>query len=74
MHHHTPHVPSATHVRVGLAIHPAIFCIVNALLAVINLASGGELWFQWPLLGWGIGGTVLRKWPDVSVSDAAAPI
>jgi hypothetical protein len=55
MHHHTPHVPSATHVRVSLAIHAATFCIVNALLAVINLTSGGNTWFQWPLLGWGIG-------------------
>jgi hypothetical protein len=55
MHHHTPHVPSATHARVSLAIHAATYCIVNALLVVINLASGGDTWFQWPLLGWGIG-------------------
>jgi hypothetical protein len=55
MHHHTPHVPSATHARVSLAIHAVTYCIVNALLVVINLVSGGDYWFQWPLLGWGAG-------------------
>ncbi len=55
MYHHTPHAPSATHVRVSLVIHAVTYCIISALLAVINLTSGGNVWFQWPLLGWGIG-------------------
>ena len=42
--------------RIGFYIHLAAFLIVNALLVFINLAtSNGPLWFQWPLLGWGLG-------------------
>jgi hypothetical protein len=39
----------------NLAIHAGCYVLVNALLVAINLSSGGDLWFQWPLLGWGIG-------------------
>lgn len=55
MHHHTPHVPSASHIRASLAIHAMAFCLINVLLVLINVSTGGDLWFQWPLLGWGAG-------------------
>ncbi len=36
--------------------HAATFVIVNLMLAVTNLlTSPSELWFLWPLLGWGVG-------------------
>ena len=42
--------------RIGFYIHLTAFLVVNASLIVINLVtSSGHLWFQWPLLGWGIG-------------------
>ena len=42
--------------KVGLYIHATVYAAVNVLLISINLSSGtGQLWFQWPLLGWGIG-------------------
>lgn len=47
---------NAAHGRRAFAIHLIAFLLVNALLIAINLAtSSGHLWFQWPLLGWGIG-------------------
>lgn len=40
----------------GFYVHLAVFVIVNALLVLINwMASPGDWWVQWPLLGWGIG-------------------
>jgi len=50
--------PSRTkpNARFGFFIHLAAFLIVNAVLIGINLATfRGTYWFQWPLLGWGIG-------------------
>jgi hypothetical protein len=42
--------------KVGLYIHATVYVAVNVLLITINLSAGtGRLWFQWPLLGWGIG-------------------
>ena len=42
--------------KLGFYIHLAVFVLVNALLTVIDLmTSPGELWFFWPLGGWGIG-------------------
>jgi hypothetical protein len=42
--------------RAGFLIHLAIYLIVNALILGVNLlASPGNLWFYWPLLGWGVG-------------------
>jgi len=42
--------------KVGLTIHATVYAVVNVLLIIINLSTGtGGLWFQWPLLGWGIG-------------------
>ena len=40
----------------GFYIHLAVYVIVNAGLVAINLlTSPHELWFYWPLAGWGIG-------------------
>ncbi len=37
-------------------IHLIVFVAVMTLLFVIDmLTSPGTYWFQWPLLGWGIG-------------------
>ena len=36
--------------------HVMIYIVVNALLAAINLLKDPHhLWFQWGMLGWGIG-------------------
>ena len=35
--------------------HAIVFVVVNALLLLIDVATGGGLWFYWPLFGWGIG-------------------
>src|SRR5262245_56195486 len=41
--------------KVGLYIHATVYVAVNVLLITINLSSApGHLWFQWPLLSWGI--------------------
>jgi carbon starvation protein CstA len=40
----------------GFYIHATVFVLVNALLLIINMTgSRGEIWFVWPLFGWGIG-------------------
>jgi hypothetical protein len=40
----------------GFRIHLIVYAAVNALLMAINLlSSSNALWFQWPLLGWGVG-------------------
>jgi 2TM domain len=42
--------------KVGLFMHATADVAVNVLLVTINLSTApGHLWFQWPLLGWGIG-------------------
>ena len=42
--------------KVGLYIHATVYAAVNVLLITINLSTApGQFWFQWPLLGWGIG-------------------
>ena len=35
--------------------HAIVFVSVNALLMLIDIATGGGLWFHWALFGWGIG-------------------
>jgi len=53
--------------RRGLSKHLLSFVLVNALLLVINLTTGGPLWFPWSVLGWGIGLVFHAKsafWPD----------
>ena len=40
----------------GFYTHLAVFILVNAGLLTINLlATPGNWWFYWPLLGWGMG-------------------
>lgn len=42
--------------KLGFYHHLIVYAGVNVLLIIINLVtSPGDLWFQWPLLGWGIG-------------------
>jgi hypothetical protein len=45
--------------RNGVAVHAAIYILVNALLLLVNLVVvPGFLWFFFPLIGWGIGLTM----------------
>ena len=39
----------------GFYRHLTVYVAVTILLGVVDVATGGTLWFQWPLLGWGIG-------------------
>lgn len=41
--------------RIGFYAHAAVYVVVNGFLAVLDLLRGGDMWFQWPLLGWGLG-------------------
>ena len=41
--------------RFGFHWHLWSFLITNAVLLLINILTSGPWWFQWPLLGWGIG-------------------
>lgn len=37
-------------------IHVLVYVLVNAFLAILNYSTKpNEIWFSWPLLGWGIG-------------------
>lgn len=55
--HRTPHER-----RIRLRIHAAIFIIVNAGLTTMNvMRSPDDLWFYWPLCGWGMG-LALHAW------------
>jgi len=38
----------------GFYHHLTIYLVVNAVLFLIDIFSGGGTWFYWPLLGWGI--------------------
>ncbi len=45
--------------KIAFYTHFVSYVIVNAGLVTINLlVSPGNLWFYWPLLGWGIGLTM----------------
>jgi len=47
---------TAARPRIGFWIHLATYLLVNALLVGVNLlTSPDHLWFQWPLVGWGLG-------------------
>ncbi len=56
--------------KLAFYIHAIVFLIVNVILIAINLTMTPQnIWFIWPLLGWGIGlaahaGTLYfpRKW------------
>jgi len=40
----------------GFQIHLVVYLLVNAMLIVINFVySPEEIWFFYPLIGWGIG-------------------
>ena len=41
--------------KMGFFIHLAVYVGVNTLLIVINLLTAKQIWFLWPLFGWGIG-------------------
>jgi len=42
--------------RLGLAIHVAIYLIVNSgLFAIWAITGSGYPWFLWPMFGWGVG-------------------
>ena len=42
--------------KLGFFSHLAVYVVVNAILLIVNLTqSPRDLWFYWPLLGWGIG-------------------
>jgi len=41
--------------KMGWLAHATVFVVVNALLAAINLATGGPRWHLWPLGWWGLG-------------------
>ena len=44
----------------GFQIHLIVFVVVMAGLIGLNLWLGAPYWFQWPLLGWGIG--IVAHW------------
>ena len=41
--------------KTGWMIHALVYVLVNLALAGVNLASGGQRWHLFPLLGWGLG-------------------
>jgi hypothetical protein len=42
--------------KIGFRIHLLVYLLVNAGLLAINLlTTPGQLWFFWPMIGWGIG-------------------
>ncbi|MEM7124326.1 MAG: 2TM domain-containing protein [Pseudomonadota bacterium] len=38
----------------GFYHHLTVYLVVNAILFLIDIFSGGGVWFYWVLLGWGI--------------------
>ena len=41
--------------KAGFYSHLWSYIMVNTVLLLINILTPGPFWFQWPLLGWGIG-------------------
>ena len=42
--------------RVNFYVHLGVYLAVGILLLIINLSNSPEvLWFQWPMMGWGVG-------------------
>ena len=41
--------------KAGFQGHLWTYVIVNGALFLMNVLTSGSWWFQWPLLGWGIG-------------------
>ena len=41
--------------KLGFYNHLGVYVAVNTLLIIVNLVTDRQnLWFQWPLMGWGI--------------------
>ena len=58
----TTHQRTPRERRIRLFIHAAVFVLVNAGLTALNLMRRPEqLWFYWPLFGWGLG-LALHAW------------
>ena len=64
----------------GFYIHLTVYVIVNLGLFLINMImSPGNLWFFWPLMGWGIaivmhalrvfGGTLGSNWEEKKIAE-----
>ena len=42
--------------KIGFSVHLVVYVLVNAMLIAINfIYSPEDIWFFYPLLGWGIG-------------------
>lgn len=42
--------------KIGFYKHFAVYIVINILFIIININTSAQFfWFQWPLLGWGIG-------------------
>ncbi|WP_437206604.1 2TM domain-containing protein [Planctomicrobium sp. SH664] len=54
--HHTSHDPIASQAQRGFFIHAGIYVGVMCGLAFLNFRNNPDnLWFLWPLAGWGLG-------------------
>ncbi len=64
--------------KVGFFVHVGIFVGVMVLLVIINLlTSPAQLWFIWPLMGWGLavaihGARIFLKADKEAIVDALA--
>ena len=38
----------------GFNVHASIYLVVNLILITIDMVTPGDVWFYWPLIGWGI--------------------
>ena len=41
--------------KIGFFVHALVFVLVNTGLYLLNEATGGVRWSQFPLWGWGLG-------------------
>jgi len=42
--------------KLGFYTHIVVYVVVNIFLIALNLITGpNEIWFYWPLFGWGLG-------------------
>ncbi len=39
----------------GFSVHLVVYVLVNAMLIAINFIYSEDIWFFYPLIGWGIG-------------------
>jgi hypothetical protein len=66
----------------GFYVHLTVYVLVNLFLFGLNIATDRDnLWFFWPLLGWGIGlaahamtvfvfdGTLGKNWQERQISE-----